>query len=136
MVELLLIFIAKSVYSPKQNTVKFLVTFTRLIIRIFGAYYWISTGEKWYEDEFCKNFPTTKGCKKHLDAYYQKISGIEGVSKNQSEFEERQMDMRTSKYSEEQIIGFLRQAKAGIPIRKIGRKHGFSDTGFYNGVSA
>jgi len=36
------------------------------------------------------------------------------------------MDMRTSKYSEEQIIGFLRQAEAGMPIKKIGRKHGFS----------
>ncbi len=34
--------------------------------------------------------------------------------------------MRTSKYSEEQIIGFLRQAEAGIPIKEIGRKHGFS----------
>lgn len=41
------------------------------------------------------------------------------------------MDMRTSKYSEEQIIGFLRQAEAGMPIKEIGRKHGFSDASFY-----
>jgi hypothetical protein len=27
------------------------------------------------------------------------------------------MDMRTSKYSEEQIIGFLQQAEAGMPIK-------------------
>lgn len=33
--------------------------------------------------------------------------------------------MRTSKSSEEQIIGFLRQAEAGMPIKEIGRKHGF-----------
>ena len=39
--------------------------------------------------------------------------------------------MRTSKYSEEQIIGFLRQAEAGMPIKDIGRKHGFSDASFY-----
>lgn len=39
--------------------------------------------------------------------------------------------MRTSKYSEEQIIGFLRQAKAGMPIKKIGRKHGCSDAPFF-----
>lgn len=39
--------------------------------------------------------------------------------------------MRTSKYSEEQIIGFLRQAEAGMPIKEIGRKHGFSDASFY-----
>ena len=39
--------------------------------------------------------------------------------------------MRTSKYSEEQIIGFLRQAEAGMPIKEIGRKHGFSDAAFY-----
>ena len=41
------------------------------------------------------------------------------------------MDMRTSKYSEEQIIGFLRQAEVGMPIKEIGRKHGFSDASFY-----
>jgi putative transposase len=41
------------------------------------------------------------------------------------------MDMRTSKYSEEQIIGFLCQAEAGMPIKEIGRKHGFSDASFY-----
>lgn len=29
--------------------------------------------------------------------------------------------MRTSKFSEEQIIGFLRQAEAGMPIKEIGR---------------
>lgn len=35
--------------------------------------------------------------------------------------------MRTSKYIEEQIIGFLPQAEAGMPIKEIGHKHGFSD---------
>ena len=39
--------------------------------------------------------------------------------------------MRTSKYSEEQIIGFLRQAEAGMPIKEIGRKYCFSDASFY-----
>ena len=43
----------------------------------------------------------------------------------------RMMDMRISKYSEEQIIGFLRQAEAGMPIKEIGRKYGFSDARFY-----
>ena len=37
------------------------------------------------------------------------------------------MDMGTSKYSEEQIIGFLRQAEAGMPSKEIGRKHGGMD---------
>jgi putative transposase len=41
------------------------------------------------------------------------------------------MDMRTSKYSEEQITGLMRQAEAGMPIKEIGRKHGFSDASFY-----
>ncbi|PUE44316.1 hypothetical protein B9Z45_16715, partial [Limnohabitans sp. 2KL-17] len=36
----------------------------------------------------------------------------------------------TSKYSEEQLIGFLRQAVAGMPIKEIGRKPGFSDASF------
>lgn len=39
--------------------------------------------------------------------------------------------MRTSKHSEEQIIGYLKQAEAGLPIKEIGRKHGFSDASFY-----
>jgi hypothetical protein len=29
------------------------------------------------------------------------------------------MDMRTSKFREEQIIGFLRQAEAGMPIKEL-----------------
>ena len=39
--------------------------------------------------------------------------------------------MRTSKYSEEQIIGFLKQAEAGMPIKELCRKGGFSDATFY-----
>ncbi len=35
--------------------------------------------------------------------------------------------MKTGKFSEEQTIDFLRQAEAGMPIKEIGRKHGFSD---------
>ena len=41
------------------------------------------------------------------------------------------MDIRTSKYSEEQIVGFLRQAQAGMPVKEVGRKHCFSDASFY-----
>jgi putative transposase len=40
-------------------------------------------------------------------------------------------DMRKSKYSEEQIIGFLKQAEAGLPIKELCRKGGFSDATFY-----
>ena len=39
--------------------------------------------------------------------------------------------MRTSKYSEEQIIGFLKQAEAGMPIKELCRRGGFSDATFY-----
>lgn len=35
--------------------------------------------------------------------------------------------MRSSKYSEKQIISFLRQAEIGMPIKEFGRKYGFSD---------
>ena len=50
--------------------------------------------------------------------------------------------MRTSEYSEQQIIGFLRQAEAGMQIKEIGRKHGFGDGCFcewrskYSGMDA
>jgi putative transposase len=37
------------------------------------------------------------------------------------------MDMRTSKYSEKQIIDLLGQAEAGMRIKEIGPNHGFSD---------
>ena len=39
--------------------------------------------------------------------------------------------MRTSKYSEEQIIGFLKQVEAGVPVNDVCRKGGFSDATFY-----
>jgi hypothetical protein len=36
-------------------------------------------------------------------------------------------DMREGKFNEEQIIGFLKQAEAGMPEAEICRKGGFSD---------
>lgn len=40
------------------------------------------------------------------------------------------MDLK-KRYSEEQIIGFLKQAEAGVPIKELCRQHGFSDASFY-----
>ena len=34
-------------------------------------------------------------------------------------------------FSEEQIIGFLREAEAGLPVAELCRQHGFSDASFY-----
>ena len=38
--------------------------------------------------------------------------------------------MKTSRYSEEQIIGFLKQAEAGVQVKKVCRKGGFKDATF------
>ena len=35
------------------------------------------------------------------------------------------------RYTDEQIIGFLKQAAEGTPIKELCRKHGFSDASFY-----
>jgi putative transposase len=40
-------------------------------------------------------------------------------------------DMRKSKFTEEQVIGFLKQAEAGFAVAQICRKGGFSDATFY-----
>lgn len=39
--------------------------------------------------------------------------------------------MKKSRYSEEQIIGFLKEADAGMPIKELCRQGGFSDATFY-----
>ena len=35
------------------------------------------------------------------------------------------------RFSDEQIIGFLREAEAGVSVKDLCRKHGFSDASFY-----
>ena len=40
--------------------------------------------------------------------------------------------MKRSRFSEEQIIGILKEHQAGLPAVEICRKHGISDATFYN----
>jgi putative transposase len=40
--------------------------------------------------------------------------------------------MKKTRYSEEQIIGILKEAEAGIPVAELCRKYGISDATYYN----
>ena len=35
------------------------------------------------------------------------------------------------RFSEEQIIVFLREAEAGLPVKELCRRHGFSEASYY-----
>ena len=35
------------------------------------------------------------------------------------------------RFTEEQIIGFLREAEAGMPVAELCRKHAFSEASYY-----
>jgi putative transposase len=40
--------------------------------------------------------------------------------------------MKKTRYSEEQIIGILKEAEAGISVTELCRKYGISDATYYN----
>ena len=39
--------------------------------------------------------------------------------------------MKRSRYTEEQIMGILKEQEAGTPVAELCRKHGMSDATFY-----
>jgi putative transposase len=39
--------------------------------------------------------------------------------------------VRKSRFTDEQIIEFLKQAEGGVPVKELCRKNGFSDASFY-----
>jgi len=39
--------------------------------------------------------------------------------------------MKKSRFTDEQIIGFLKQAESSVVVKDLCRKHGFSDAPFY-----
>ena len=39
--------------------------------------------------------------------------------------------MKTSRYTEAQIIAIFREAEGGVPVSELCREHGMSDASFY-----
>ena len=35
------------------------------------------------------------------------------------------------RFTEQQIIGFLQEAEAGLPVKELCRRHGFSESSYY-----
>ena len=44
---------------------------------------------------------------------------------------DREFCMKTSRFTESQIIGILKQAEAGTPVPQLCREHGMSSASFY-----
>jgi putative transposase len=44
----------------------------------------------------------------------------------------RRCEMRGKRYTQEEIIGILKEAEAGVPMPDLCRKHGVSDGTIYN----
>jgi putative transposase len=41
------------------------------------------------------------------------------------------MEMKKSRFTDEQMISFIKQADSGLPVADLCRKHGFSTASFY-----
>ena len=42
-----------------------------------------------------------------------------------------EIQMKTSRYTEPQILSILRQAEGGVPVAELCREHGVSNASFY-----
>ena len=66
-------------------------------------------------------------CEVYANPIHTHFLSVSGLSKESSTT--KRLEMK-KEFTEEQIIGFLREAEAGVQVKELCRRHGFSEASY------